>query len=133
MSLQDILRQLRFAPSAALLSRSFDRPNLSYACLRKSASDPPRQLATLVSSHFPFPAAGIIYCLSKKEAEATAELLREPPWRDVPPATALCYHAGLTPAQRCAAQIKWQAGEVRVICATVAFGMGIDKPDVVSE
>jgi len=68
--------------------------------------------------------SGIIYCLSRKSVEATAELLREHGVR------ATAYHAGMETDERSRAQDAFQAGGVDVVCATVAFGMGIDKPDI---
>ncbi|HEX8908099.1 MAG TPA: helicase-related protein, partial [Anaeromyxobacteraceae bacterium] len=68
--------------------------------------------------------SGIVYCLSRKSVEATAELLRDHGVR------AAAYHAGMEPEERTRAQDAFQAGAVEVVCATVAFGMGIDKPDI---
>ena len=68
--------------------------------------------------------SGIVYCLSRKSVEATAELLREHGVR------ATAYHAGMESDERSRAQDAFQSGEVDVVCATVAFGMGIDKPDI---
>jgi bloom syndrome protein len=70
--------------------------------------------------------SGIVYCLSKNECADTAKFLREK-------YKIKCahYHAGLAARQRTSVQEKWHSGEVKVICATIAFGMGIDKPDVV--
>ncbi|KAK9817076.1 hypothetical protein WJX72_009158 [[Myrmecia] bisecta] len=70
-------------------------------------------------------ASGIVYCLSREDTEGVARYLQEQgaiPSRH--------YHAGLTPKQRVEAQNKWQSGQVQVVVATIAFGMGIDKPDV---
>ncbi len=68
--------------------------------------------------------SGIVYCLSRKSVEATAELLREHGVR------ATAYHAGMESDERSRAQDAFQSGGVDVVCATVAFGMGIDKPDI---
>jgi ATP-dependent DNA helicase RecQ len=68
--------------------------------------------------------SGIVYCLSRKSVEATAELLRDHGVR------ATAYHAGMETDDRTRAQDDFQAGKVDVVCATVAFGMGIDKPDI---
>jgi ATP-dependent DNA helicase RecQ len=68
--------------------------------------------------------SGIVYCLSRKSVEATAELLRDHGVR------ATAYHAGMEPEERTRAQEAFHDGEVEVVCATVAFGMGIDKPDI---
>jgi len=68
--------------------------------------------------------SGIVYCLSRKSVEATAELFREHGVR------ATAYHAGMEGDQRTRAQDQFHSGEVDVVVATVAFGMGIDKPDI---
>jgi ATP-dependent DNA helicase RecQ len=68
--------------------------------------------------------AGIIYCLSRKAAEATAEFLAGRGVRAAP------YHAGMTPEQRASTQEKFNRDDLDVVCATIAFGMGIDKSNV---
>ncbi|CAI5462858.1 unnamed protein product [Closterium sp. Yama58-4] len=71
---KDITSVLRFPPSSAHIALSFDRPNISYTVLPKHPSHPLAHLAALVSSCFPPPATGIIYCLSKREAESVADM-----------------------------------------------------------
>ena len=70
---------------------------------------------------------GIVYCLSKSECVDVSKFLNEKC-----KIKAAYYHAGLAARQRVAVQKKWHDGEVHIVCATIAFGMGIDKADVVS-
>jgi ATP-dependent DNA helicase RecQ len=109
----------------------FFRPNLRVHAYKKGEGADPRgrggirgrdALLKLVRSR---PGqGGIVYCLSRKSVEATAELLRDHGVR------ARAYHAGLDPDTRTRVQDAFQAGAIDVVVATVAFGMGIDKPDV---
>jgi bloom syndrome protein len=111
-------------PNALVLTRSFDRLNLNYTVIGKTRT-PQVQLGELLKDRF-MNMSGIVYCLSKNECADTAKFLREK-------YKIKCahYHAGLAARQRTSVQEKWHKGEVKVICATIAFGMGIDKPDVV--
>lgn len=84
------------------------------------------QLGQLLKDRFKSQ-SGIIYCLSKNECAEVSKLLNEKY-----KIKTVYYHAGLAACQRIAVQKKWQTGEVDVVCATIAFGMGIDKPNVVS-
>lgn len=68
-----------------------------------------------------------MYCLSKSECVEVSKYLNEKC-----KIKTVYYHAGLAARQRIAVQQKWHTGEVHVVCATIAFGMGIDKPDVVT-
>ncbi|MEM7021799.1 MAG: DNA helicase RecQ [Pseudomonadota bacterium] len=99
----------------------FDRPNIRYRVTPKSGARAQlvRFLRTEPAGH-----AGIVYCLSRKRTEETARQLVAEGW------SALPYHAGLDPEVRRETQRKFVHDEVRIIVATVAFGMGIDKPDV---
>uniref|UniRef100_A0A0E0MI29 ATP-dependent DNA helicase n=1 Tax=Oryza punctata TaxID=4537 RepID=A0A0E0MI29_ORYPU len=119
---KDILRTLRI-PNATVLKRSFDRTNLNYEVIGKTKT-PQKQLGDLLKERF-MNMSGIVYCLSKNECADTAKFLREK-------YKIKCahYHAGLAARQRSNVQGKWHNGDVKVICATIAFGMGIDKPDV---
>ncbi|XP_078435713.1 RECQ helicase l1 isoform X1 [Wolffia australiana] len=119
---KDILSALRI-PHALVLETSFDRPNLKYQVLLKS-KDPLKQLGKLLNARFTG-MCGIIYCLSKNESVNVSSYLN-----DQCNIKAACYHAGLASRQRIAAQKRWHSGEISVVCATIAFGMGIDKPDV---
>ena len=99
---------------------SFDRPNIRYRVVLKD--DARRQLLDFLEDHRG--EAGIVYCLSRRKVEETAEFLAS---RGI---EALPYHAGLDAATRAANQRRFIRGEGVVMCATIAFGMGIDKPDV---
>uniref|UniRef100_A0ACD6A4F3 Uncharacterized protein n=1 Tax=Avena sativa TaxID=4498 RepID=A0ACD6A4F3_AVESA len=119
---KDVLGTLRI-PNALVLKRSFDRLNLNYMVIGKTRT-PQVQLGELIKERF-MNMSGIVYCLAKNECADTAKFLREK-------YKIKCahYHAGLAARQRTSVQEKWHRGEVKVICATIAFGMGIDKPDV---
>ncbi|MCQ2166170.1 MAG: DNA helicase RecQ [Bacteroidales bacterium] len=105
---------------AMVFKSSFNRPNLYYEIREKS--DPKRDIIKFIRSH-PHK-SGIIYCLSRKKVEEMAELLQ------VNGIKALPYHAGLDAKVRSENQDAFLMEEVDVIVATIAFGMGIDKPDV---
>ncbi|GAA4707194.1 DNA helicase RecQ [Pseudonocardia yuanmonensis] len=100
---------------------SFDRPNIQYRIVPKA--EPRRQLLELVRTEHPGD-SGIVYCLSRKSVEQTAEFLQG---QGIP---ALPYHAGLDAGVRREHQARFLREEGLVMCATIAFGMGIDKPDV---
>jgi ATP-dependent DNA helicase RecQ len=116
---QDIQRNLQME-EADLFKSSFNRKNLYYEVRPKV--DAKKQLIKYVKSHQG--KAGIIYCLSRKKVEEIAELLV------VNGVKARPYHAGLEGQQRMENQDAFLNEEVDVIVATIAFGMGIDKPDV---
>ena len=100
---------------------SFDRPNIQYRIEPKT--DPLRQLLAMIGAQ-PEGASGIVYALSRKGVERTAERLR------AHGVTALAYHAGLPAPQRAEHQRRFLQEDGVVMVATIAFGMGIDKPDV---
>lgn len=122
--MQDILSALKI-PRALVLETSFDRPNLKYKVIAKT-KEPLEQLGKLLRNGFDN-SCGIVYCLSKNECVEVAKFLNEKF-----KIKSVHYHAGLAARQRVSIQTKWHSGEVQVVCATIAFGMGIDKPDVVS-
>ncbi|MHB1341899.1 MAG: DNA helicase RecQ [Coriobacteriia bacterium] len=105
---------------APVFSSGFDRPNIRYTVQEKS--DPARQLLKFLQSRRE--SSGIVYCLSRKRVEEVAARLQTEGIR------AAAYHAGMPAADRTAVQDAFQRDEVHVVVATVAFGMGIDKPDV---
>jgi ATP-dependent DNA helicase RecQ len=100
---------------------SFDRPNIQYRIVPKN--EPRRQLLDLLRTEHPGD-AGIVYCLSRASVDKTAEFLSQ---NGVP---ALPYHAGLDNRVRATNQSRFLREEGLVMVATIAFGMGIDKPDV---
>jgi ATP-dependent DNA helicase RecQ len=100
---------------------SFDRPNIQYRIVPKN--EPRRQLLDLIRSEHPGD-AGIVYCLSRASVEATAEFLVRSGIEALP------YHAGLDRRTRAANQARFLREDGLVMVATIAFGMGIDKPDV---
>lgn len=121
---QDILEALNI-PHALVLKRSFDRPNLKYEVVGKT-KEPLKQLKQLLIDRFKNQ-SGIIYCLSRSECAEVSKFLNQKCLIKT-----VHYHAGMSSSQRVAAQKKWYQGEAHVACATIAFGMGIDKPNVVS-
>ena len=115
----DILKNLGIQ-EAKVFKSSFNRPNLYYEIRDKS--DPKRDIIKFIRQN---PGkSGIIYCLSRKKVEELAELLNINGIKAAP------YHAGLDAKTRADNQDKFLMEEVDVIVATIAFGMGIDKPDV---
>jgi ATP-dependent DNA helicase RecQ len=100
---------------------SFDRPNITYRIEPKQ--EPRRQLLRLLRAEHPG-AAGIVYCLSRASVEKTADFLCAEGF------TALPYHAGLDGRTRTANQSRFLREDGLIMVATIAFGMGIDKPDV---
>ena len=108
-------------PAARHFVASFDRPNIQYRIVPKA--DPKKQLLGFLREEHAGD-AGIVYCLSRKSVEATAEFLSRNGIEAVP------YHAGLDAGTRAAHQSRFLREEGLVVVATIAFGMGIDKPDV---
>ena len=117
---REIVERLALQEARRFVS-SFDRPNIRYRVAHKANAR--QQLLAFLESEHPRD-AGIVYCLSRKKVEETAAWLKEQ-GRD-----ALPYHAGLDAARRQANQSRFLREEGVVMVATVAFGMGIDKPNV---
>ncbi|KAF0696338.1 Aste57867_12897 [Aphanomyces stellatus] len=124
----DIVKNLRL--STPFITRSsFNRPNLSYDVRRKG----PKFMEELVSFvKDRIDQSGIIYCLSKKDCENTADkIIRSLGLEGTSKAKKISfYHAGLEPDERSKRHHDWSKGKIKLIVATVAFGMGINKPDV---
>ncbi len=116
---EDIVRQLRLHDAAVHVS-SFNRPNLHYIVRPKSAASYAEVLARAQASD----GAGIVYCLSRKRVDELAEKLSADGVRALP------YHAGLDAGTRSGNQDRFIRDDAQVMVATVAFGMGINKPDV---
>lgn len=115
----EILQRLGLDEARVFIS-SFDRPNIRYTVVEKDNAK--KQLLGFLAGRKG--QAGIVYCLSRKKVEETAE------WLSAQGYPALPYHAGLPAPERAANQRRFLREEGLVMCATIAFGMGIDKPDV---
>ena len=116
----DIMKNLNML-NAQVFQSSFNRPNLYYE-IRSKKEDVKKQIIRFINNHQG--KSGIIYCLSRKKVEEMAETLQ------VNGISALPYHAGLDSQVRVSTQDKFLKEDIDVIVATIAFGMGIDKPDV---
>ena len=116
---EEIISYLHLKEPASLTT-GFDRPNLYFEV--KHAEDKWTELLRVLAEHRT--GTGIIYCLTRKTTEALAKKLNK---NGIP---AAFYHGGLTSCEREKSQEDWIRGRVRLIVATCAFGMGIDKPDV---
>ncbi|MEU3508634.1 DNA helicase RecQ [Streptomyces longwoodensis] len=117
---QEITQRLDM-PTARHFEASFDRPNIQYRIVPKA--DPKKQLLSFLREEHPGD-AGIVYCLSRNSVDKTAEFLSSNGIEAVP------YHAGLDAGTRAAHQARFLREDGLVVVATIAFGMGIDKPDV---
>ena len=115
----EMLVRLGLSDARVFLS-SFDRPNIRYTVVEKDNAK--KQLLTFLTGRKG--QAGIVYCLSRKKVEETAN------WLSLEGYPSLPYHAGLPAAERAANQRRFLREEGLIMCATIAFGMGIDKPGV---
>ena len=116
----EIIERLQLENARQFVS-SFDRPNINYRVVPKA--NVRQQLETFLEAEYPND-AGIIYCLSRKKVDETADYLKQRGWDALP------YHAGLEASIRNTNQRRFLREEGVIIVATVAFGMGIDKPNV---
>jgi len=114
------IRTLLQIDEADCFVSGFDRPNIRYTITEKA--DPRRQLLAFLEEHGD--ESGIVYCLSKRKTEETAEWLCEQGY------DAIAYHGGMDRGAREKAQHRFQREDGVIVVATIAFGMGIDKPDV---
>lgn len=118
---EDIINQLHL--SGQTFVSSFDRPNLSLTVRQESTKKEKLKFIYHFIARRP-DEAGIIYCLSRKNTEMVAEALQEHGIQ------AEAYHAGLSAQQRASVQERFKMDQIEVVCATIAFGMGIDKGNV---
>ncbi|PYH46549.1 RecQ family helicase MusN [Aspergillus saccharolyticus JOP 1030-1] len=120
----DVIHNLKM-DGCEVLIQSFNRPNLSYEVRKKQkGGELLASVADIINNSYRHK-SGIVYCLSRKTCETVASKLRQ----DFK-IKAAHYHAGMSSEDRAEVQQAWQAGRTHVIVATIAFGMGIDKPDV---
>ena len=126
----NIKDNLKMTPGCATFSRSFNRENLIYNVVKKEGkSKTLDKIAAFINKHTN--EAGIIYCTSRKDTEMVTEELRRRFQGTSMERQVNFYHAGLEdPQVRRQRHLDWQHDACKVIVATVAFGMGIDKPDV---
>ena len=119
---QEIVTELSLEDADCFIA-SFDRPNIRYTISEMGSMSGREKLWNFLETEHPAD-AGIVYCLSRKSVDETAA------WLSSKGRKALAYHAGLEGHVRSAAQTKFLSDDGIIIVATVAFGMGIDKPDV---
>lgn len=117
---EEIVRRLGLS-EARMFQRGFDRPNIRYRIVQKQNAR--KQLLDFIRAEHDGD-AGIVYCLSRKKVEETAD------WLQTQGLKALPYHAGMNAAERQRHQHRFLMEEGLIIVATIAFGMGIDKPNV---
>ena len=117
---QDMVERLKLEDAREFIS-SFDRPNIRYSIVEKT--DPTRQLLRFIETEHAGE-AGIVYCQSRKRVEEIADMLQDAGLK------AMAYHAGLDAPVRQQRQDRFLRDDGMIMVATIAFGMGIDKPDV---
>ena len=117
---QDMVERLNLEDAREFIS-SFDRPNIRYSIVEKT--DPTRQLLRFIETEHAGE-AGIVYCQSRNRVEEIADMLQDAGLK------AMAYHAGLDASVRQQRQDRFLRDDGMIMVATIAFGMGIDKPDV---
>ncbi len=121
---KDIVEQLELSPNHKVFTSTFNRAEIHYEVRQKpKQSECWGQIAQLIKG-YPANTTGVVYCFSRKDCEAMAQFLCKRGIKAQP------YHAGLSDGIRKSTQNAWSSGATPVVCATIAFGMGIDKPDV---
>lgn len=120
MTRNEILDKLKMTEARSFVS-SFDRPNIFYRIIHKT--DTKKQITEFLDSDHRGE-SGIVYCLSRKKVDAMADFLKEKGYNAMP------YHAGMTNENRAENQRRFLTEDGSIMVATIAFGMGIDKPDV---
>ncbi|EQC39378.1 bloom syndrome protein [Saprolegnia diclina VS20] len=116
----DNVKKVLKIPRATIFSMSFNRTNLAYTLEGKALE----ALYKYIKTKYDNSVVGIVYCMTKQQSEDVANYLFD---RGI---LADFYHAGQSSSDRELVQDAWQRGEIKVVCATIAYGMGIDKPDV---
>lgn len=121
---EDVIKILRI-PNCRRFHSGFDRPNLYFRVVKKTSNLEAtlQDIVQLIITRFP-DTTGIVYCMTKRDCEMTADYLREHQ------ISADHYHAGQGKAARKAVQAAWLQGNIKVVCATIAYGMGINMPTV---
>ncbi|KAF0697419.1 Aste57867_11899 [Aphanomyces stellatus] len=122
----DSVKKILKTPRATIYSMSFNRGNLSFDVVEKEHEEAKSlaQLHSYIASKYANNVVGIVYCMTKQQSEDVANYLFD---RGI---QADFYHAGQSSTDREMVQEAWQDGQVKVVCATIAYGMGIDKADV---
>jgi len=120
------LREILGIENSELFRKSINRPNLFYEVAHKPGSADAQVALILdwIHHHYGAGDSGIVYCLTQKDTEAMATKLQ------AAGLSAGCYHANMDPAERQWVHSQWSVGALQIITATIAFGMGINKPDV---
>ncbi|EGN92022.1 hypothetical protein SERLA73DRAFT_99863, partial [Serpula lacrymans var. lacrymans S7.3] len=123
-AIEGIVSRLTLRTDCVRLTQSFNRPNLHYSVRPKAGKNALQPIVAFIKSNHPN-STGVIYCLSRQNCDDVAQKLREEYKIDARP-----YHAAMSALDRERNQVDWQNDKYKVIVATVAFGMGIDKADV---